>query len=45
MKKSITIEVCCASVDDAVRAYQAGADRIELNAALFAGGLTRRWGR
>ncbi len=40
MKKSITIEVCCASVDDAVRAYQAGADRIELNAALFAGGLT-----
>lgn len=40
MKKLITIEVCCASVDDAVRAYQAGADRIELNAALFAGGLT-----
>jgi len=40
MKKLITIEVCCASVDDAVRAYQASADRIELNAALFAGGLT-----
>ncbi len=40
MKKSLTIEVCCASVDDAVRAYRAGADRIELNAALFVGGLT-----
>ena len=40
MKKSITIEVCCASVDDAVRAFQAGIDRIELNSALFAGGLT-----
>lgn len=40
MKKSLTIEVCCASVDDAVRAYRAGADRIELNSALFAGGLT-----
>lgn len=40
MKKPITIEVCCASADDAVRAFQAGADRIELNAALFAGGLT-----
>lgn len=36
----ITIEVCCASVDDAVRAYEAGADRIEFNSALFAGGLT-----
>ena len=40
MKKSITIEVCCASVDDAVRAFQAGIDRIELNSALFVGGLT-----
>ena len=36
----VLIEVCCASADDAVRAQAAGADRIELNSALFAGGLT-----
>lgn len=38
MKK--TIEICCCSVDDAVCAFQGGADRIELNSALEAGGLT-----
>lgn len=36
----VTIEVCCGSVDDVVRAAEAGADRVELNAALFVGGLT-----
>lgn len=36
----VTIEVCCGSVDDVVRAAEAGADRVELNSALFVGGLT-----
>lgn len=36
----ILIEVCCASVDDAVEAAQGGAGRVELNSALFLGGLT-----
>lgn len=39
-ENKITVEVCCGGVEDAVRAYEAGADRIELNAALSAGGLT-----
>ncbi len=36
----VTIEVCCGSVDDVVRAAEAGADRVELNSALSVGGLT-----
>jgi copper homeostasis protein len=36
----ILIEVCCGSVDDAVEAEQGGADRVELNSAIFLGGLT-----
>lgn len=36
----IFIEACCGSADDAVLAFQGGADRVELNAALFLGGLT-----
>lgn len=36
----ILIEACCGSADDAVLAFQGGADRVELNAALFLGGLT-----
>ena len=36
----VVIEVCCGSVDDVVRAAGAGADRVELNSALFVGGLT-----
>jgi copper homeostasis protein len=36
----ILLEVCLTSVDDAVVAHQAGADRIELNAALPLDGLT-----
>ena len=38
--EKVVIEVCCGSVDDVVRAAEAGADRVELNSALFAGGLT-----
>ncbi|MEA4911373.1 MAG: copper homeostasis protein CutC [Oscillospiraceae bacterium] len=40
MGEYITVEVCCGSADDAARAFLAGADRIELNCALDAGGLT-----
>ncbi len=34
------LEVCCGSVSDCVRAEAGGADRIELNSALYMGGLT-----
>ena len=34
MKKHITVEVCCGSVDDCLLAEKLGADRIELNHAL-----------
>lgn len=37
---NIKIEVCCGSADDAYAAAAAGADRVELNSALFLGGLT-----
>lgn len=40
MSRSTTIEVCCGSVDDVLEAEKAGADRAELNSALFFGGLT-----
>lgn len=36
----ILLEVCCGSTDDAAEAWRAGADRVELNASLFHGGLT-----
>ena len=36
----LKIEICCCSVDDAVQAYHGGADRVELNSCLEAGGLT-----
>jgi copper homeostasis protein len=36
----ITVEICIASVGDAVTAAGGGADRVELNAALELGGLT-----
>ncbi len=36
----VLLEVCLTSVDDAVAAHRAGADRIELNAALSLDGLT-----
>ena len=38
--KNIKIEVCCASVQDAINAEKGGADRIELNSAIAYGGLT-----
>lgn len=35
-----TIEICCGSYQDALAAYHGGAKRIELNSALYMGGLT-----
>jgi copper homeostasis protein len=40
LDKKVLVEVCCGSVDDAIEAERAGADRIELNSSLFFGGLT-----
>ena len=40
MKEKILFEVCCGCTEDAVQAEKGGADRIELNSALFLGGLT-----
>jgi copper homeostasis protein len=40
MSSKILIEVCCGSVDDTVEAERGGADRVELNSAIFLGGLT-----
>lgn len=34
------VEICCGSFDDAIQAYDGGAKRIELNSALYLGGLT-----
>lgn len=34
------IEVCCGSYEDALASYRGGAKRIELNSALYLGGLT-----
>ena len=34
------LEICCASADDVFAASKAGAHRVELNSALFLGGLT-----
>ena len=39
-RKRPLIEICCCSTDDAMQAYLGGADRIELNSCLEAGGLT-----
>jgi len=44
MKHDIKIEVCCGSYEDVLAAKQAGAHRVELNSALFLGGLTPSMG-
>ncbi|HIU19460.1 MAG TPA: copper homeostasis protein CutC [Candidatus Limiplasma stercoravium] len=36
----ILLEICCGSADDVIQAAKGGADRVELNASLFQGGLT-----
>lgn len=36
----VLLEVCCGSLEDALAATNGGADRIELNSALYLGGLT-----
>lgn len=38
--KEFIFETCCGSADDVVRSELGGADRAELNSALFLGGLT-----
>lgn len=40
MNEIITIEVCAGSLEDALAAYEGGAQRIELNSALSVGGLS-----
>ncbi len=40
MTKDILVEVYCGSVDDCIEAQAGGADRVELNSAMFFGGLT-----
>ena len=37
---SVILEICCGSLDDVINAKAGGADRVELNSALFLGGLT-----
>ncbi|MGH4140086.1 copper homeostasis protein CutC [Clostridium sp.] len=34
------VEVCCGSYYDCLQAYMGKADRVELNSALYMGGLT-----
>ena len=34
------LEICCGSFEDVKTAWQNGADRVELNSALYLGGLT-----
>lgn len=34
------VEICCGGYEDALAAYRGGAKRIELNSALYLGGLT-----
>jgi copper homeostasis protein len=36
----MTVEVCCGAVEEAYRARDAGADRVELNSALSLGGIS-----
>ena len=43
-ESGVVIEVCCGSYEDALAAKEAGAHRVELNSALFLGGLTPSMG-
>lgn len=36
----LMLEICCGSFSDVKTAYENGADRVELNSALYMGGLT-----
>lgn len=38
--QNILLEICCGSVEDIMEAEKGGADRVELNSAVFLGGLT-----
>lgn len=40
MNKFVKYEVCCGCTEDVLQAAKGGADRVELNSALFLGGLT-----
>lgn len=40
MSEKITVEICCGGLADVLAAERGGADRVELNSALFLGGLT-----
>lgn len=40
LNNTIQAEICCGSYYDALQAWEGGADRIELNSALYLGGLT-----
>lgn len=40
LKNDMQIEICCGSYYDALQAWKGGAKRIELNSALYLGGLT-----
>ncbi|MCL2842659.1 MAG: copper homeostasis protein CutC [Oscillospiraceae bacterium] len=44
MNNDIKIEICCGSYEDVLAAKQAKAHRVELNSALFLGGLTPSMG-